>query len=325
MEYLIALLSSPHRPGRSRSCTPSPPWAWSSGRPGRARGTGATPRGRAGLTEVRGDASHALSGRAGNLRVRLSRYEGGGAYGTRIVVSGPGLPAERDGAARGLRADRSGDAHVREIEIGDEGFDHAAWVEGPPALVRSLLDADTRRTLRGLFEGRLERPRLSPFWAEGRLDEGVLRVDVPEVVPAAPEDRRSGLLSEAQGLETGADACYVGGPGPLPEVLRAVLALAAPSRPARGRPAPPRREPEGRARGRRPAPVPHHARRGSSRLTRRRARRSSPRGRTRTPGCGCEPGSHSAPRAATCCSRSRAARAPRTRPPSRRSSPWGST
>jgi HEAT repeat protein len=177
-----------------------------------------------GLTEVK-ETLHALSGRTGSLLVRISRYEGGGAYGTRIHVSGPGLPADVTVRPEGFGSSVRG-AHVREIEVGDEGFDRAAWVEGPPALVRSLLDARTRQTLRGLFEGRLERPRLSPFWAEGRLDFGVLRVDVPEVVPPAPEDRRSGLLGEAKALAEVANECYVGGRDRLPEVLKAVLALA---------------------------------------------------------------------------------------------------
>ena len=69
--------------------------------------------------------------------------------------------------------------------IGHDTFDAAAWVEGPPALARAVLTADNRRALRALFEGRLEQPGRSPFWASGRLENGVLLIDVPEIAPVS--------------------------------------------------------------------------------------------------------------------------------------------
>jgi HEAT repeat protein len=77
--------------------------------------------------------------------------------------------------------------------------------------------------IRALFEGRLERPRRSPFWAEGRLDEGVLRVDVPEVVPPTRHES-SEAGAEAFSPAVGRD--YVGDLTRLPDVLQAVLPLA---------------------------------------------------------------------------------------------------
>jgi HEAT repeat protein len=173
----------------------------------------------AGLSNVE-ESRGALAGRAGPLRVQMSSYGSHPVYGTRITVSGPGLPSDftvhPEGAGSLLRAVRG----VREIEIGHDSFDAAAWVQGSPAVVRAVLDADNRRALRALLEGRLERPRLSPFWATGRIDEGVLRVDVPEVKPPTASDRSEPVTGWAVGND------FVGGLDRLPEVLPAVLALA---------------------------------------------------------------------------------------------------
>jgi HEAT repeat protein len=178
----------------------------------------------AGLTAVDLSDDGSLSGRVGRLRVRLSRYGSAHVYGTRLSISGPGLSPDVTVQPEGL----GGSGRVaREIEVGDPEFDRAAWVEGPPALVRSLLDGDTRRALRSLFGERLVRPRLAPFWAEGRLDEGVLRVDVPEVTPPSTTDLGGALqlIPEDDRLAGAADA-YVGGLARLPDVLRLVVALA---------------------------------------------------------------------------------------------------
>jgi hypothetical protein len=172
-----------------------------------------------GLSDVE-ESRGTLAGRAGSLRVRLSRYGSADVHGTRITISGPGLPADLtvrpEGAGTLLRSARG----VREIEIGHDTFDSAAWVQGSPAVARAVLDSDSRRALRALFEGRLERPRLSPFWATGRVDEGVLRVDVPEVVPPSGGERSEPGMAWAVGSD------YVGGLARLHEVLPAVLALA---------------------------------------------------------------------------------------------------
>jgi HEAT repeat protein len=172
----------------------------------------------AGLTDVE-ESRGALAGRAGPLRVRLSNYGAGSVYGTRITVSGPGLPADFTVRPEGADTLFQSVRGVREIEIGHDTFDAAAWVQGSPAVVRAVLDSANRRAIRALFEGRLERPGHSPFWATGRIDDGVLRVDVPEVAP-----HFKGEASGPWGPAVGSD--YVGGLDRLPEVLPAVLALA---------------------------------------------------------------------------------------------------
>jgi hypothetical protein len=106
---------------------------------------------------------------------------------------------------------------VHEIEIGHDvrrrdRVRAAAWC-------RPCSTAHNRGAIRALFEGRLERPGHSPFWATGRIDDGVLRVDVPEVAP-----HFKGENSGPWGPAVGSD--YVGGLERLPEVLPAVLALA---------------------------------------------------------------------------------------------------
>ena len=170
----------------------------------------------AGLSDVE-ESQGTLTGGTGSLRVRLSRYGVGDVHGTRITVSGPGLAGDLtvrpEGARDLLRTVRG----AREIEIGHDTFDGAAWVQGRPAVVRAVLDSDTRRALRALFEGRLERPGHSPFWATGRVDEGVLLVDVPEVVP-----RNEG----EPGMAWAVGSDFVGGSHRLHEVLPVVLALA---------------------------------------------------------------------------------------------------
>ena len=173
----------------------------------------------AGLTEL--SDPHGVAWGSGSLRVELSSYLEETASGTRVRISGAGLPADVT-----LRPQRREDAGggVREIEVGDPAFDSAAWVEGSPALVRSLLDAGTRRAMLGLLEGRLERPPRMPFAAEGRLEHGALCVDVPDF--AGDSDLSKELLTpprprvDATGLPC---AC---GSAQLPDVLRLLLAVA---------------------------------------------------------------------------------------------------
>jgi hypothetical protein len=135
---------------------------------------------RVGLERVK-ETHGELVGWAGPLRVRLSGY--GPTWGAaRITLSGPGLPEgltiRPEDLGTTLRTARG----VREIETGDAAFDEGAWVEGSEAVARAVLEAQTRRALLALLQGRLERERLAPFWAITRLEEGVLRVDLPAVV-----------------------------------------------------------------------------------------------------------------------------------------------
>jgi hypothetical protein len=182
-----------------------------------------------GLADVE-ESKGGLSGWARNLQVRMSRFEGSRGYGTRVSLSGPGLPAGLTVRPEGFGGSLRG-WHVREIEVGEPEFDRAAWVEGPPALVRSLLDTGTRRALRSLFEGRLERPRLTAFWADGRVDDGILRVDLPELTPQDASHLggvAGAVLNGTAGNPAGEvppEGC-IGALVRLPDALAAALALA---------------------------------------------------------------------------------------------------
>jgi hypothetical protein len=129
----------------------------------------------AGLTAVE-ESRDDLAGRAGSLAVWLSAFARDESRGTRITVSGPGKPRGLTIRPEDPRSRTQGGA--REVEVGDDAFDAAAWVEGPPALAHALLDADTRRSLQALLGG-----RLSIFWVSGRVENGVLGIDVPEPAP----------------------------------------------------------------------------------------------------------------------------------------------
>ncbi len=129
----------------------------------------------AGLTAVE-ESKDDLAGRAGSLAVWLSAFAGDESRGTRITVSGAGRPRGLTIRPEDPRSRARGGA--REVEVGDDAFDAAAWVEGPPALAYALLDADTRRSLQALLGG-----QLSMFWASGRVENGVLGIEVPESAP----------------------------------------------------------------------------------------------------------------------------------------------
>jgi hypothetical protein len=159
----------------------------------------------------------------GSLRVEFSSYRDEEESGASIWISGPTLSTDMTIRPEGRKA--SGEV-AREIEVGDPAFDRVAWVEGPPALVRSLLDADTRRAMRGLLEGRLERPRLTPFWARGRLDDGVLRVDVPEFKRQLKWEIGDDLLAPPPARPADPGQGRVRGSARLPDVLRLVVAVA---------------------------------------------------------------------------------------------------
>ena len=130
-----------------------------------------------------------------------------------MTISGRELPPDLTLVPEGPESSARRRRGLREILIGDEAFDRAVWVEGPPALVRSLLDADTRRIVASLLDGRLERPRLASFWARGRLETGVLSVELPDTAPPKvdPEELDPAILA---------------GPSMLAEAFRAILALA---------------------------------------------------------------------------------------------------
>jgi HEAT repeat protein len=174
----------------------------------------------AGLAAVE-ESRDGLAGWAGPLRVRLERYADKDSRGTRITISGPAMPAGLTVRPEGVLSLIRGARGVREVEIGHDTFDAAAWVEGSPALARAVLDAGTRQSLRALFEGRLHRAGHSPLFASGRVEDGVLRVDVLEAPPRAPGFGES----RDPGGEPGAYV-YLSGLEHLGEALAPTIALA---------------------------------------------------------------------------------------------------
>jgi hypothetical protein len=165
--------------------------------------------------------SDRLSGSSGSLQLRLLSYQEGEVRGTRVEIwsrrLAPGLTLRPEPG--GLLGSRS----RKEIEIGDEDFDKQVSVQGPPALALALLDADMRRTVRTLLRGCLEVRGHRPLWASGQLDDGVLRIDVPERSPIA----RGTLAERSNAKYIPAGDAYLDGEYKLPQILRAALDLAA--------------------------------------------------------------------------------------------------
>jgi hypothetical protein len=94
-----------------------------------------------------------LKARAGPLEVRIEA-SGHNKYGARIVIVVPEPPEFAS-----VKICREVDKPLwgREIEVGDESFDHTFYVAGPVRLVRALLDAKVRRLLvRESAKSRLE-------------------------------------------------------------------------------------------------------------------------------------------------------------------------
>jgi hypothetical protein len=177
---------------------------------------------RVGLTGVRleegglfGEGS--LCGRSGDLYVRFEAYAAGDSEsGTKIVVSGHGpggLTLRREGLSIALEKRVVGD---REIQIGDPSFDEEYYVQGEPALVLALLDADTRAAVAALMRNVVATARGESVEAGTSLTDGVLEVRVqdgtfstnlarlPDVLTAvidvarrlvAPDDRASRIAS----------------------------------------------------------------------------------------------------------------------------------
>ena len=168
------------------------------------------------------ESGDAVAGWAGSLRVRLTRYADSASRGTRITVSGPGMPADLTIQPEGLVSAVRGLRGVREVETGHDIFDARVWIEGDATLARAVLDADSRRAIRALFDGRIERQGRAPFFASGALESGVFRVDVPHEKPATPSG------SDRDGAHRGfpAGGAYLDPLDHLPEVLGEVLALA---------------------------------------------------------------------------------------------------
>jgi hypothetical protein len=117
-----------------------------------------------------------LEGHAGGLQVRLERYRHGRyESGTRVVIQGLArLSVRREGVATAIEKRFLGET---EIELGAPSFDERCFVNGSPALACSVLDADVRRRLASLVEGRLEVEEKRWLGVRAGLSEGTLRLE----------------------------------------------------------------------------------------------------------------------------------------------------
>jgi hypothetical protein len=133
----------------------------------------------------------AVTGYSGTLLVRLSEPGDEEGNGTRVEIAGPGLapgltlrPEDRS-----VFASRS----PREIEVGDDEFDQEVSVQGLPAVALAVLDPSTRHAVRTLLRGPFQPRGHPPLRVTGRLDEGRLRVDVPQGGEKLPAVLRAAL------------------------------------------------------------------------------------------------------------------------------------
>jgi hypothetical protein len=140
-----------------------------------------------------------LTGEAGPLRVRLQGYQHGkNEHGTRVVIGGLrhgsyALMIRREGITTAIEKTFG----ERETVLGDEDFDSAAYVQGAPALIRAVLDTDTRRLI-----GRLLGGKLRVEGAGGATDlsvragvwDGELQVDIRESLFGGVYERLPGAL-----------------------------------------------------------------------------------------------------------------------------------
>jgi len=124
-----------------------------------------------------------VTGRSGNLRVRLESYrQGKSVHGTKIVVGGfdhgtGGLSLRREGLSTAFEKRFIGE---REIEIGDPAFDAEYYVQGQAPLAVGLLDSETRRRLGRLMRGRIAVAGREAIEVDPSLGDGILEVRVKE-------------------------------------------------------------------------------------------------------------------------------------------------
>jgi HEAT repeat protein len=114
-----------------------------------------------GLTDVTArrflNVEYAISGIVEGLRVTIETYQRGKhEHGTRIIVGGLRhgtyqLSMRTEGVTSAIEKTFG----EREIEVGDPAFDSEAYLQGAPALVRAVFDAETRQACRGLLAGRI--------------------------------------------------------------------------------------------------------------------------------------------------------------------------
>jgi hypothetical protein len=154
-----------------------------------------------GLSKISGLGT--VEGHAGDLLVILGNRDR--APGTRVEIRGVmPLTLQVEGIESALQK-RMG---VREIEIGDDAFDRALFVQGEATAVRALLGADLRRRILRAFGGRV---RDDSRWAPAppvvdtlRIADGTLVAELHDTSSLASDPLEvslAGLLDIARSLQ----------------------------------------------------------------------------------------------------------------------------
>jgi HEAT repeat protein len=143
-------------------------------------------------------AGAAVTGRSGDLRVRLEQYRRGKyEHGTKMVVTGlghgaGGLSLRREGLGTAIEKRFIGE---REIEIGDPSFDGEYYVQGRAPLALAILEPETRRQLAGLLRGTVAVAGREPVEVDASLADGLLEVRVKESGFSGNRERVPEILS----------------------------------------------------------------------------------------------------------------------------------
>jgi hypothetical protein len=135
-----------------------------------------------GLTEVEGVSfGDSVSGRRGRHRLRIELFRHGKSErGIRVVIDGLSDAVGMQGEGIGTAIEKT--LGSREIQTGDAPFDESLFLRGEPAMLRALLDAETRRMAVEVFAGRV---RMEPFAPRRvqmsvRVAYGNLRAEFPD-------------------------------------------------------------------------------------------------------------------------------------------------
>jgi hypothetical protein len=180
----------------------------------------------------------AVTGRSGDLRVRLEHYRKGKyEHGTKMVVTGlghgaGGLSLRREGLGTAIEKRFTGE---REIEIGDPSFDGEYYVQGHAPLALAILEPGTRRRLAGLLRGSVPIEGREPVEVDASLADGVLEVRVKESGLSGSREHVPAILAEVLAVArrlvapkdvAGRIAANVGREGEAGARLQALLMLA---------------------------------------------------------------------------------------------------
>jgi HEAT repeat protein len=126
---------------------------------------------------------------SGGLVVQLEPYGKGRRTGTRIAISG-------DSSSTGITLRPAFDQRpdASDVVLGDDDFDRAVKVEGPPALVGAALDAPTRQAVRSLLHGAMDEGWPGRLDVRVVIEAGVLRANVLEEREGALENAMTWLV-----------------------------------------------------------------------------------------------------------------------------------